>query len=94
MDRFVHLLSRGCVLPVLRYVRQWWAKLETDASIVRYFVGELLDIIQPPYSYDFVIEFSPLVEDEQIAIRDYASSHEQVDSFLDIAKEMIETANE
>lgn len=41
LDRMVHLLSRGYVLPVVSYVRKCLEKLDTDISLIRYFVTEV-----------------------------------------------------
>lgn len=37
----VHLLSRGYVLPVVSYIRKCLEKLDTDISLIRYFVTEV-----------------------------------------------------
>ena len=37
----VHLLSRGYVLPVVGYIRRCLEKLNTDISLIRYFVTEV-----------------------------------------------------
>lgn len=41
LDRMVHLLSRGYVLPVVSYIRKCLEKLNTDISLIRYFVTEV-----------------------------------------------------
>lgn len=41
LDRMVNLLSRGCVVPVLRYVKQCWQRGDTDISLIRYFITEV-----------------------------------------------------
>lgn len=41
LDRMVHLLSRGYVLPVVSYIRKCLEKLDTDISLIRYFVTEV-----------------------------------------------------
>lgn len=41
LDRMVHLLSRGYVLPVVGYIRKCLEKLNTDISLIRYFVTEV-----------------------------------------------------
>uniref|UniRef100_A0A8C0IE68 Negative elongation factor complex member C/D n=1 Tax=Bubo bubo TaxID=30461 RepID=A0A8C0IE68_BUBBB len=67
LDRMVHLLSRGYVLPVVSYIRKCLEKLDTDISLIRYFVTEVLDVIAPPYTSDFVHLFLPILENESIA---------------------------
>lgn len=66
IDRMVHLLSKGCTVPVITYIKSCWQKQETDVSLIRYFVSEVLDIISPPYTQDFVSLFLPLVENEEV----------------------------
>lgn len=41
IDRMVNLLSRGCVVPVVSYIKQCWQKGDTDMSLIRYFVTEV-----------------------------------------------------
>uniref|UniRef100_A0A8C5FQB8 Negative elongation factor complex member C/D n=1 Tax=Gadus morhua TaxID=8049 RepID=A0A8C5FQB8_GADMO len=67
LDRMVHLLSRGYVLPVVGYIRRCLEKLNTDISLIRYFVTEVLDVIAPPYTADFVQLFLPILENGSIA---------------------------
>uniref|UniRef100_G1PR19 Negative elongation factor complex member C/D n=1 Tax=Myotis lucifugus TaxID=59463 RepID=G1PR19_MYOLU len=67
LDRMVHLLSRGYVLPVVSYIRKCLEKLDTDISLIRYFVTEVLDVIAPPYTSDFVQLFLPILENDSIA---------------------------
>ncbi|XP_063315705.1 negative elongation factor C/D [Pelobates fuscus] len=67
LDRMVHLLSRGYVLPVVTYIRRCLEKLDTDISLIRYFVTEVLDVIAPPYTSDFVQLFLPILENDSIA---------------------------
>ena len=66
LDRMVNLLSRGCVLPVMKYIKVCFTKGDTDISLIRYFVREVLEIISPPYTVEFVQLFLPLVENEEI----------------------------
>merc|ERR1712240_451901 len=66
VDRLVNLLSRGYVLPVVKYMAQCWRNGDTDISLIRYFVTEVLETIAPPYSQEFVALFLPMVENEEI----------------------------
>ncbi|CAN7998335.1 unnamed protein product [Ixodes pacificus] len=66
LDRMVHLLSRGCVVPVVGYVRACWERQDTDVSLIRYFVTEVLDVIAPPYTLEFVQLFLPLAESDEV----------------------------
>lgn len=66
LDRMVHLLSRGCIMPVVMYIRKCWERGDTDISLIRHFVTEVLDVIAPPYTAEFVHTFMPLIENEDI----------------------------
>lgn len=41
LDRMINLLTRGCVVPVVKYVKQCCQKGDTDMSLIRYFVTEV-----------------------------------------------------
>ncbi|XP_074596702.1 negative elongation factor complex member TH1 [Brevipalpus obovatus] len=88
IDRMVHVLSRGCVVPVVNYIKSCWQKQATDVSLIRYFVTEVLDVISPPYSSEFVQIFLPLVENEEIT----GSMRREQESNL-VSQFMIEAAN-
>ncbi|CAH0383645.1 unnamed protein product [Bemisia tabaci] len=66
LDRMVNLLCRGCVVPVVKYIKQCWKRGDTDISLIRYFVTEVLEAIAPPYTPEFVQLFLPIVENEEI----------------------------
>ncbi|KAF5273305.1 hypothetical protein FQR65_LT04727 [Abscondita terminalis] len=66
LDRMVNLLCAGCVVPVVKYIKQCWQKGDTDISLIRYFVTEVLEAIGPPYSSEFVHLFMPMVENDEI----------------------------
>nr|CAH7723536.1 unnamed protein product [Callosobruchus chinensis] len=66
LDRMVNLLCSGCVVPVVKYIKQCWQKGDTDISLIRYFVTEVLETIGPPYSSEFVHLFMPMVENDEI----------------------------
>lgn len=66
IDRMINLLTRGYVLPVVKYMRNCWSRGDTDISLIRYFVTEVLDIVTSPYSPDFVELFLPMVENDEI----------------------------
>ncbi|KAL5012912.1 hypothetical protein ScPMuIL_011463 [Solemya velum] len=66
LDRMVHLFSRGCVIPVVGYIRRCFVKQETDISLIRHFVMEILDVIAPPYTPEFIQMFLPLIENKDI----------------------------
>ncbi|CAI9717071.1 negative elongation factor D-like [Octopus vulgaris] len=66
LDRMVHVFSRGCVIPVVSYIRKCLEKQDTDISLIRHFVTEVLDMITPPYTAEFVQLLLPLIENEDI----------------------------
>ncbi|CAB3367523.1 Hypothetical predicted protein [Cloeon dipterum] len=66
LDRMVSLLCVGCVVPVVQYVIQCWQRGDTDISLIRYFVTEVLEAIAPPYTGEFVQLFLPMVEHEEV----------------------------
>lgn len=66
LDRMVHLFSCGCVLPVVSYIRNCHHKQDTDISLIRHFVSEVLDVIAAPYTQEFVSLFLPLIENDGI----------------------------
>lgn len=69
LDRMINLLTRGCCIPVVKYIKQCCAKGDTDVSLIRYFVTEVLETITQPYSPEFVSLFLPMVENEDITGR-------------------------
>lgn len=46
LDRMINLLTRGCVVPVVKYIKQCSQKGDTDTSLIRYFVTEVKCYIQ------------------------------------------------
>lgn len=66
LDRMVHLVSLHYVVPVLNYIRKCWQKQDTDVSLIRYFVTEVLEIIEPPYTQEFIHMLLPLIEANEI----------------------------
>uniref|UniRef100_A0A182VKE6 Negative elongation factor D n=1 Tax=Anopheles merus TaxID=30066 RepID=A0A182VKE6_ANOME len=66
LDRMVNLLARGCVVPVVKYISQCCTRGDTDISLIRYFVTEVLETVTHPYSSEFVQLFLPMVENEEI----------------------------
>eukprot|EP00096_Caligus_rogercresseyi_P008911 TRINITY_DN2913_c0_g1_i1.p1 TRINITY_DN2913_c0_g1~~TRINITY_DN2913_c0_g1_i1.p1 ORF type:complete len:612 (-),score=242.13 TRINITY_DN2913_c0_g1_i1:93-1928(-) len=90
LDRLVNLLSRGFVLPVVKYISRCWASSGTDISLIRYFVTEVLDTIGPPYSPEFVKYFLPLVENEDITGSMRREGEDLVSEFIHYCKSHFE----
>lgn len=57
LDRMVNLLTRGCVVPVVKYIKQCCQKDDTDISLIRYFVTEVFIIILKVTFVEFIILF-------------------------------------
>ena len=51
LDRMVHLLSRGCVIPVITYIKNCWDRGDTDISLIRHFVTEVSNSITGCYAF-------------------------------------------
>lgn len=62
----VFYFSKGYALPVIHYIRKRWEAQDTDLSLIRYFVMEIIEIVSPPYSAEFVEAFLPLVEGKRL----------------------------
>lgn len=82
IERMVNLLSRGCVVPVVKYIKQCWQRGDTDISLIRYFVTEVLEAIAPPYTSEFVQLFLPIVENEEITGNMRSEESDPVSEFI------------
>ena len=45
VDRLVHMLSRGYVMPVVLYIKECMDRQNTDVSLLRHFVTEVRFVI-------------------------------------------------
>lgn len=88
LDRMVHLLSKGYVMPVINYIKTCLQKQETDVSFIRYFVVEVLDVISPPYTKLFVDNFQELVTDPEVTGSLTERESNLVNTFLNHCKNM------
>ncbi|KAF6200522.1 hypothetical protein GE061_004965 [Apolygus lucorum] len=86
IERMVNLLSRGCVVPVVKYIKTCWQRGDTDISLIRYFVTEVLEAIAPPYSCEFVTLFLPIVENEEITGNMRVEDSDPVSEFISHCK--------
>ncbi|KAK2156330.1 hypothetical protein LSH36_216g06069 [Paralvinella palmiformis] len=84
LDRMVHLLSCGCVLPVVTYMKNCWQRGDTDMSLVRHFVTEVLDVISPPFTQEFVQLFLPMLENEEVtgSLRNDTEGGDPISEFI------------
>lgn len=89
LDRMVHLVSRNYVIPIIKHMRKCWQKQDLDVSLIRYFVTEMLEIIEPPYGAEFVSILLPMIEANEITgnLKIENREHYQlVENFIDHCK--------
>jgi negative elongation factor C/D len=67
VEHLVQLLSCGYVLEVVNYMHRCMKTENLDHSLIRHFISEVLNIIQPPYSAEFGSVFLPLVQNQDIS---------------------------
>lgn len=92
LDRMVHLMSRGHVIPVVKYINKCWKEQDTDISLIRHFVVEVLDMIGPPYSHEFVNLFLPLIDNENINSSLKSEEEKAIKEFILYCKDMQTTS--
>lgn len=66
IDRFVHLLICGYTVCVIERITKMLKDGQIDASLVRYFGSEVIEIINPPYSEEFLRAFLPLISNSEV----------------------------
>lgn len=66
IDRMIHMLSRGYILPIVSYIKACMDNQLFDVSLLRHFVVEVLEMISPPYSSDFISLMLPIVKNKEI----------------------------
>uniref|UniRef100_A0A914R1Y9 Programmed cell death protein 4 n=1 Tax=Parascaris equorum TaxID=6256 RepID=A0A914R1Y9_PAREQ len=49
-----------------RFINRMFRDGQIDSSLVRYFAVEVLEIVAPPYSQDFIDVFLPIVSNQEI----------------------------
>jgi len=89
IDRMVHLVSRNYVIPIIKHMRKCWQKQDLDVSLIRYFLTEMLEIIEPPYSQEFVSILLPMIEANEITgnLKSENRDHYQlVENFIEYCK--------
>ena len=74
VDLLVDLVLAGCVAPVLAQLDAWGAHKQLDTAYARLFLGELFQLIEPPYDPAFVHTLAAFLEHEWLlaAFRDPA----------------------
>lgn len=83
----IFLMGKGYVIPVLAFLNRCWKDQDTDISLIRHFVMEVLEMIEPPYTQKFVSLFKPLIDNEYIKTFLKADQRKVVQDFLDYCKE-------
>lgn len=84
IDRMLNLICRGYVLPTIAFINQCWKEEDTDVSLIRHFVTEVLYMIRPPYSTEFMNLFLPLINNVS---GNNALKQEEVQEFINYCKQ-------
>ncbi|KAL5268651.1 hypothetical protein ACHWQZ_G002490 [Mnemiopsis leidyi] len=66
IDRMVHLLCVGHVIPVIQYMRYCLDNETADKSLIRHFAAEVMEVTTSPYSPEFIAEFLPIAKNPDI----------------------------
>ncbi|CEF64655.1 Negative elongation factor C/D [Strongyloides ratti] len=61
IHRYIHLLSTGYCIPVIRHLEQMYKTNQMDVSLMRLFAVEVIEIISGPYSQEFSQTFLPIL---------------------------------
>jgi len=83
IDRFCHLLFCGYVAPVVEHMARMYQQGRMDSSLLRYFILGTLEMIEPPYSREFVTCFLPVVADP--GVYDQVNKNPLARAFIDNA---------
>jgi len=60
LDNIIFMLQCGFVLPVMSLIEKWSSKM--DQSLLRHFLLQVLDFVEPPYSYAFASSLLRLID--------------------------------
>lgn len=66
IDRMVHLLCDGHVIPVIQYMRHCLDNETVDKSLIRHFAAEVMEVTGTPYSPEFITEFLPIAKNPDV----------------------------
>uniref|UniRef100_A0A183BQ11 Negative elongation factor D n=1 Tax=Globodera pallida TaxID=36090 RepID=A0A183BQ11_GLOPA len=80
VDRFVHLLCCGMAIP--EKMISMFKEAHIDISLVRYFGVEVLELVAPPYSKQFIVALLPIVADREVFDRVTLDKHPTAREFL------------
>ncbi|KJE88423.1 TH1-like protein, partial [Capsaspora owczarzaki ATCC 30864] len=65
-DRCIFLLSLDYVIPIVKFARECLVSDRVDLSLIRHFSSEVVEIVDAPYSKQFLDEFLPIVVDQRV----------------------------
>ncbi|KRZ80854.1 Negative elongation factor D [Trichinella papuae] len=77
IDRMVHMFTYNYTLPVARFIRSKLNSSTADVSLFRYFLMEVLEVISPTYSANFIAAFAPIAQHPEIAHDEKLSEEQQ-----------------
>eukprot|EP00052_Salpingoeca_macrocollata_P006544 m.54291 g.54291 ORF g.54291 m.54291 type:complete len:567 (+) comp15500_c0_seq3:71-1771(+) len=82
IGHILFLMSLGFVLPVLRYMKQ--AAGDVDLTLSMHFVSEVMGMVAPPFSVDFIRAFSEILfqRDVLAGFLKKSSSHDVLRRFV------------
>ncbi|KAI6182670.1 Negative elongation factor D [Aphelenchoides bicaudatus] len=83
IDRFVHMIGCDYVLPVLELITRMYQEGKIDVSLVRHFGVEVLDMVDEPYSNEFVSSIFPIVTKTEVFDHNTLLKYPQVSQFID-----------
>ncbi|XP_063714271.1 negative elongation factor D-like [Symsagittifera roscoffensis] len=78
-DRMIHLVCNDFVIPVIQFFADCLKNLNSDTSVIRYFLSMLLDLIGAPFSDEFVIAIQPLCIDDSLIHAVQSKANENLD---------------
>ncbi|GMR54369.1 hypothetical protein PMAYCL1PPCAC_24564 [Pristionchus mayeri] len=94
IDRLVYLFTCGAAVRVLQKMTKKYEDGAIDASLIRYFVLEVLEVIGPPYSLSLVRLLLPLASNLSIIDENQRTKISSVAVFLEDAQSVLDAADE
>uniref|UniRef100_A0A915M0P9 Peptidase A1 domain-containing protein n=1 Tax=Meloidogyne javanica TaxID=6303 RepID=A0A915M0P9_MELJA len=82
VDRFVNLLFFGMAIPVLEKIVGMFKSGYIDVSLVRYFGIEVLELVEQPYSPQFISALLPIVTNREVFDRATFEKHPIAKEFM------------
>ncbi|GMT01374.1 hypothetical protein PENTCL1PPCAC_23548 [Pristionchus entomophagus] len=94
IDRLVYLFTCGVAVRVLQKMTKKFEDGAIDASLIRYFVLEVLDVIGPPYSPSLARLLVPLTTNLSIIDENQRQKITSVGIFLEDAQPVLDAADD